>query len=182
VFVELVDAGLTIAEIATRLERSKTTIRYWLGRYGLRTRNAVGRRPAELAQAAKAAGRLEITLTCPHHGPTVFCLEGRGYYRCKKCRSERVSRRRQNAKAILVAEAGGCCAICGYDRHVAALSFHHLDPADKRMSVSARGVALALDKLRAEAQKCVLLCANCHAEVENGAATVPIKYESHEAA
>jgi hypothetical protein len=27
---------------------------------------------------------------------------------------------------------------------------------------------MALERLRAEARKCVLLCANCHAEVEAG--------------
>jgi hypothetical protein len=115
-------------------------------------------------------------MTCKRHGETEFRLEGRGYYRCKRCRSEAVSRRRQKVKAILVAEAGGKCAICGYDRHVAALGFHHVDPGLKIMNVSARGVALALSTLRAEAEKCVLLCANCHAELENGAAELPIKY------
>jgi hypothetical protein len=41
---------------------------------------------------------------------TDFWLEGRGYYRCKRCRMERVSRRRIAIKAILVTEAGGRCA------------------------------------------------------------------------
>jgi hypothetical protein len=31
---------------------------------------------------------------------------------------------------------------------------------------------MALEAARAEAAKCVLLCANCHAEVEAGVATV----------
>jgi hypothetical protein len=43
------------------------------------------------------------------------------------------------------------------------------------MTVSAAGNGVALAALRAEARKCVLLCANCHAEVESGAAFVPIK-------
>ena len=172
----LVAAGMTIAEIATAVDRSKATVRYWLGLYGLKTENGRGRRPAQLARDAKDAGLLTASMTCRRHGETEFRLEGRGYYRCKRCRSEAVSHRRQRVKAILVAEAGGRCAICGYDRHVAALGFHHVEPRLKLMNVSARGVALALDTLRAEAQKCVLLCANCHAELENGAATLPIKY------
>jgi hypothetical protein len=36
----------------------------------------------------------------------------------------------------------------------------------KRLEINAKGVAFALDTLRAEARKCVLLCSNCHAEVE----------------
>jgi transposase len=177
----LVEAGMTIAEIAAALERSKTTVRYWLGHYGLKTHNATGRRPAAVAHEAKDAGLLTVTMECRRHGETEFRLEGRGYYRCKRCRSEAVSRRRQRVKAILVAEAGGRCVICGYDRHVAALSFHHLEPDQKLMNVSARGVALAIDTLRAEARKCVLLCANCHAELDNGGTTLPIKYDGLDA-
>ena len=114
-------------------------------------------------------------MACPVHGKTDFQLEGRGYYRCARCRSEAVSRRRRAVKALLVDEAGGGCVICGYDRCQAALAFHHLDPASKRMAVSANGKALAIQALRAEARKCVLLCHNCHSEVGAGLASVPVE-------
>ena len=39
---------------------------------------------------------------------------------------------------------------------------------DKRAARQRDGVTLSLDSLRAEARKCVLLCSNCHAEVEAG--------------
>jgi cytochrome c553 len=69
-------------------------------------------------------------------------------------------------KRILVAEAGGCCAVCGYDRCVVNLHFHHVDPTTKSFALSvASGKGLA--KLRAEAKKCVLVCANCHGEIES---------------
>jgi transposase-like protein len=168
----LVDDGATIAEIAADVGVSKATVRYWLKRYGLRTKNGRGRR-ADETRAAKAAGLLITTRVCSRHGETQFLLEGRGYYRCMKCRSDAVSRRRRKVKEILVREAGGCCAICGYDRCFGALEFHHLDPGEKRLEVNAKGVSLALETLRAEAQKCILLCANCHAEVERGLATLP---------
>jgi hypothetical protein len=54
-----------------------------------------------------------------------------------------------------------------------ALHFHHLDQSQKRHEINAKGVAIALDKLRVEAQKCVLLCSNCHAEVEDGTMSIP---------
>jgi hypothetical protein len=60
------------------------------------------------------------------------------------------------------------CRICGYDRSVAALHFHHVDPAQKRFAISRDGFTRSLDEARNEARKCVLLCANCHAEVEAG--------------
>jgi hypothetical protein len=56
---------------------------------------------------------------------------------------------------------------------MAALQFHHLDPATKHFSLGRKGVARSLEKARAEAQKCLLLCANCHAEVEAGVLGLP---------
>jgi transposase len=168
-----VRAGMSIAEIAQVVGRSKATVRHWLIRYGLRTAGGPGKRPAAQIQAAKLAGLATATMRCTRHGDTDFYLDGRGYYRCKQCRSEAVSRRRRKVKTILVAEAGGRCCICGYDRTMRALHFHHLEPALKRHELNAKGVAVALEKLRAEARKCVLLCSNCHAEVEDGLMVVP---------
>lgn len=169
----LIEAGMTIAEIAGHLGLSKGTVRHWMRRYGCRTSHARGQHAREAVRAAKEAGLLAVTLTCPHHGETEFSLEGRGYYRCKRCRSEAVTRRRQKVKRILAQEAGGQCFVCGYDRCIGALEFHHLHPAEKRLGLSYGGFAYAIATLREEAKKCVLLCANCHAEVENGAITLP---------
>jgi hypothetical protein len=94
---------------------------------------------------------------------------------------EAVSKRRRALKLALVKEAGGCCAICGYAGHVAALEFHHIDPSTKAFGLSVRGITRSLDKLRAEAAKCILLCANCHAEVEAGFTSLPPRYSSGEA-
>jgi hypothetical protein len=66
--------------------------------------------------------------------------------------------------------------ICGYNRHPRSLAFHHLDPHQKRLEINAKGIAVSLERLRAEARKCVLLCANCHAEVEDGVATLPLQF------
>jgi hypothetical protein len=105
---------------------------------------------------------------CRRHGATKFVLEGRGYYRCTRCRQERVAERRRRVKEILVAELGGRCAICGYDRYAGALAFHHLDPSQKEFGLSMRGLTRGIALLREEAKKCILLCHNCHAEIEAG--------------
>jgi transposase-like protein len=169
----LVEAGKSIAQIAEVVERSKATVRHWLTRYGLKTHKGGGRRPSDQAKAAKQAGLATVMMHCSRHGETDFWLAGTGYYRCKQCRSAAVARRRRKVKAILVEEAGGACCLCGYDRTMRALHFHHLEPSQKRHEINAKGVAIAIDKLRVEAQKCVLLCSNCHAEVEDGVARVP---------
>jgi hypothetical protein len=113
------------------------------------------------------------TRVCGTHGEGRFVLEGRGFYRCVRCRADRVAARRRRLKEILVAEAGGRCAICGYDRCVRALNFHHVDPATKRFGLGERGLTRGIDILREEARKCALLCANCHMEVEHGDTVFP---------
>ena len=89
-----------------------------------------------------------------------------------KCRSEQVSKQRRRLKRILVLEAGGCCQLCGYDRCPSALHFHHLRPEQKAFSLGQEGAYRSLERARAEAEKCALLCANCHAEVEDGVTTL----------
>jgi transposase len=169
----LVEQGASIAQIADDVGRSKATVRHWLIRYGLKTHGTRGRRAVEAARAARRAGLATVTMGCPRHGESEFCLTGQGSYRCKRCRSEAVSRRRRRVKETLVKEAGGRCRICGYSRNMRALHFHHVDPSSKRHEINAKGVAIALDKLRVEARKCVLLCSNCHAEVEDGTVVLP---------
>lgn len=154
-------AGLSTEEIAEVVGRSKTTVRHWLREYGLRTQWAE-RRQASSEHLPK------LMLTCSRHGLTVFRRRTTGGYRCARCRAEAVSRRRRKLKLLLVEEAGGACAVCGYDRCVAALEFHHVVPSEKRFSLSHRGVTRSLEKARAEAAKCLLVCANRHAEIEVG--------------
>jgi hypothetical protein len=68
---------------------------------------------------------------------------------------------------MLVEEAGGCCAVCGYDRCQVGLHFHHVDPFKKLFAINqSRGKSAAA--YRAEAKKCVLVCANCHTEIDTG--------------
>lgn len=163
----LVEQGATLAQIADEVDRSLATVRYWLAKYGLRTQCPKGppRRPG--AHQARIEGRHQAMVVCPRHGAAEHVRDSRGSYRCRQCRADSVVRRRRKVKQILVAEAGGCCRLCGYDRCVAALEFHHLDPSSKEFGLSQRG-ARSIEKLRAEVRKCMLLCSNCHAEVEAG--------------
>lgn len=163
---KLVNTGASIAEIAEKVQRSKATVRHWLREYGLKTHRAERRR-------CSIEGGPVLELSCPTHGLTTFRRRSEGGYRCTKCRADAVSRRRRKVKRILVEEAGGCCAICGYRRSLAALEFHHVAPDEKRFALSHRGVTRSIDAARREARKCMLLCANCHAEVEVGMIAVP---------
>jgi transposase len=162
---ELVAAGLSSSQIGTVVGRTRTTVRHWLREYGLQTQWAERRQ-------ASSEGRRELTLCCARHGLTTFRLRRNGGYRCSRCNSEAVSRRRRRVKQTLVLEAGGACSLCGYSACIAALEFHHLERTDKLFSLSHRGVTRSIARAREEARKCVLLCANCHGEVEAGVAKV----------
>jgi transposase len=166
----LVDAGMSITQIAEAVGRGKATVRHWLKKRGLRTDPGARR---ERTRAARKAQLPMLVEGCRRHDYTEHYLDHRGYYRCKRCRSEAVVRRRRKVKQLLVAEGGGRCLICGYDRYFGALEFHHLDPAAKSFGLSLRGLTPSIAALRAEAGKCVLLCSNCHAEVEGGITSVP---------
>ena len=68
-------------------------------------------------------------------------------------------------KIFLIDYKGGKCIICGYNKCQEALVFHHREPKEKAFDISMlmrRGNCLEL--LIAEADKCDLLCANCHME------------------
>ena len=109
----LVAAGMSIAELAAAVDRSKATVRHWLRQHGLKTKPSRMRRAAE-SDAARSAGLARTTMACATHGTTEFAITRSGYYRCLLCRSAAVSKRRRRIKELLVAEAGGRCAICGY--------------------------------------------------------------------
>jgi hypothetical protein len=162
-FEALAAEGATLAEMAAATDRSISTVRYWLRCWQIERAPRPGRAPVDPATAPADA-----LMRCARHGLTAFRLEGRGYYRCKRCRMERVSEWRRRVKRKLIAEAGGSCVLCGYDRCQGALQFHHLDPKSKSFALSREGVTRSFAEVREEASKCVLLCANCHAEVEGG--------------
>lgn len=65
------------------------------------------------------------------------------------------------------------CAICGYNKHPAALSFDHIDPKTKYRTKAGKAVQVS-DMIRngrfkwetivEEMRKCRILCMNCHME------------------
>ena len=159
---KLVERGLSVRQIGAEIGLGFASVRHWLAKYNLRTdplrytRRDGDKPPSVLRE-------------CPRHGwTTTFPQAGAPFYRCPRCAMERVAARRRRIKEILVAEAGGRCRVCGYDIYIGALQFHHQDPTAKRFTVSRGGTTGSLDSMREEARKCVLLCANCHAEVEAG--------------
>ena len=60
----------------------------------------------------------------------------------------------------------GCkCERCGYDKNISALEFHHIDSRQKDFSIT--DTHRCWEEVKAELDKCILVCANCHREIHN---------------
>lgn len=105
---------------------------------------------------------------CNKHGHARHFERNDGSFRCGKCASEWVVRSRIKKKRKLVELFGGRCKLCGYKRYIGSLDFHHRNPKEKSFSLSVKGLCYSWKDILKEANKCVLLCKNCHMEVESG--------------
>jgi len=99
--------------------------------------------------------------------------EKRTYKERREYLLKAVQKRREKVRLMAVSYKGGCCQICGYDRCIEALEFHHLDPTQKDFGISYKGYTRSWEKVKEEANKCILLCANCHREVHAGKLQLP---------
>ena len=105
-----------------------------------------------------------ILKECYKHGLTEHILTSEGRYKCKECRKQAVTEKRERNKRKLIEYKGGKCEICGYDKCLDALEFHHLNPEEKEFGLT-KGCTLNFDEMKNEADKCILVCANCHREI-----------------
>lgn len=78
--------------------------------------------------------------------------------------SESVIKFRQKRKQDLVDIYGSQCSLCGYHECIGALEFHHIVPSEKSFSLST-GNCHSLEEDLKEAEKCLLVCSNCHKEI-----------------
>lgn len=89
----------------------------------------------------------------------------RGWYERHKVKRRALIRERKAAiyKYIQDAKNQSSCVDCG-ERHPATLHFHHLNSEDKLFNIGeAVDKGFSLDKIKKEFEKCIILCANCHA-------------------
>jgi hypothetical protein len=84
-----------------------------------------------------------------------------------------VAERRRKLKRMLVEYKGGTCILCGYAGYFGAFDLHHVKGSDKAFGFAQGGVTRSWEKLKAEADKCVLVCANCHREIHGGVKSIP---------
>lgn len=82
---------------------------------------------------------------------------------CKKCLTIVCVNRQKMKKIKAIEYMGGKCCECGYSKCVSALEFHHKDSSQKDADIK---ITLAsFEKVKAELDKCIMVCANCHREI-----------------
>ena len=88
--------------------------------------------------------------------------------------THRVVELRRETKRRAVNALGGRCGGCGGLHVAAAFDLHHIDGKEKSFGLADGGINRRWDVVLAELGKCILLCANCHAEVHAGLRTIAI--------
>lgn len=69
-------------------------------------------------------------------------------------------------KKALIAYKGGKCQRCGYCKDIPRVyDFHHSNPDEKDFTIG--NCKCGLEILKKEADKCILVCKNCHAEIHH---------------
>lgn len=98
----------------------------------------------------------------------IYCYECSGdstrtNYESRK-HQKTILRRSMKLQAIKL--LGSKCSICGYNRCVDALEFHHKDPKSKEFKLGA-GNTMSWKEYKRELSKCILVCSNCHKEIHS---------------
>lgn len=98
----------------------------------------------------------------------IYCYECSG----NSIRSDNETRKhqktilRRNMKLQAIKMLGGKCSICGYNKCVDALEFHHKNPKEKEFKLGS-GNTMSWEEYKNELKKCILVCSNCHKEIHS---------------
>jgi hypothetical protein len=87
---------------------------------------------------------------------------------CKSCKHKLQQARQHDFKQWCIDYKGGRCVVCGYNKYIGALDFHHRDPSQKEFNFGEKKNLMTKEKALKELDKCILLCRNCHAELHGG--------------
>jgi hypothetical protein len=83
-----------------------------------------------------------------------------------------VAKRRRKIKLMAIEYKGGKCQICGYNKYPGALDLHHIN-GQKDFGIGDKRYTRSWERIKQELDKCILVCANCHREIEAGITQLP---------
>ena len=88
-------------------------------------------------------------------------------YKPSKTSKQKQRQRILRNKIKSIQYKGGKCTKCGYNKSVYSLGFHHINPSQKEYDPASL-MGYSWKNIVKELDKCILVCANCHREIELG--------------
>jgi 5-methylcytosine-specific restriction endonuclease McrA len=172
ILINLVEKGFSTYEISNEVNKSQTTVRYWMKKYNIKSSHP-NKKNREGLPILNEKERCcfkckEVKLVGEFYKKKSF----NGYHSyCKNCLNEVAVERLQNIKKQCIEYKGGECVFCGYKNYYGALEFHHKNKKVKDFTIA--NSCMSFDKLKKELDKCELVCSNCHREVHAGLIKMP---------
>ena len=154
----LVEKGLSQREMAEELDCSQGNVRHWLKKHGLKTNRSQEKRGFPCCCICGDTEQNNFYKSC--HGSW-----------CKDCHNKICISKQRQRKKEAVDYKGGACEICGYDKCLGSLDFHHRDPSKKDPGWTTMK-SRPLENIKSELDKCMLVCRNCHGEIHDGLVTI----------
>ena len=152
-------------DISKKTGKSLTSIRYWFKKYGLLPKKNPNIN--SIITKKKICPKCNTEKDIRNFYKRKGILFGSVY--CRECTNSSTVERMNLFKSKCVDYKGGCCQNCGYNR----------DPTSKDFTIAHMRSYSFDDIVKFELDKCVLLCSNCHREVENGITLINQKEESN---
>lgn len=164
--INLYKEGNTLPYICKTLEVSKATVSYQINKEGIsRYKTPVTITEDLLSKMQDRYNECKnLSIVSKEFGVSINRLKLLNR-RTPRTNYELLRNRRYRIKDLLVEYKGSKCQICGYNKCLSALEFHHLDPNEKDFNISSNMKYANLEKLKKEVDKCILVCANCHREI-----------------
>ena len=98
----------------------------------------------------------------------IYCYEcsGDSTRKNNETRKHQKTILRRSMKLQAIKKLGGKCMICGYNKCIDALEFHHKDQRSKEFKLGS-GNTMSWKDYKREINKCILVCSNCHKEIHS---------------
>jgi len=142
--IEKYPTEMLIIDIVGNLKKTRKSVRHKAARLGL--------------------SRPNIPHNKPKNSEHRNIADKRYYERNKERIYKRKRNRLRDRKLELINLLGGKCKHCGYKKCAWAFDFHHID-GKKENNIARIIHDSSKNKALKEAEKCILLCANCHREL-----------------
>ena len=170
--INLTEQGLSINGISLSIKKSKSTIRYWLNKFKIKTKNAINKeKKIKVIPNYKKCPRCKNIKSSSEFYKRRNKTELTTY--CIKCANNQTIERMRIFKLKCVEYKGGKCQICPYKKCVDALDFHHIDSTKKKFNISHSKSHSFSNLIKKELDKCIMTCSNCHREIHSGITKIP---------